>query len=258
MHVSHDEALKNVPQWRTFVNVDEFVQTHSTWSFYNIEQRFSTKQKNLEKWQETVQKQISEQVDFQQILEPFLTQYAPEMIHLGMHVHSMGADLKDLVFLHLLAVPGGHKWEPENREHYVQKIPVKGIENTYSDFLFNTQNQPNVFALADVNPRAQQYRCYREHVEHFWLHEALKATTDSQMRHDMRILCPTADPVHVGEHLQTREFSDFFIKNATTRLKKPSRELSKEENNFRLIGATLIETVDPQELYDATNAIVGV
>ncbi len=261
MQTSKDHAYPDTPIWQTYVDVDEYAKNHPNQILVTAKQWFQNEYLGSLK-KDTFSRFLAKNMNYKQWIDAFLkTRPRHPLTYLAYHIDRVPEEkVNDLTVTHIFAVEEKDfvQWL---EQHDVYIVAHPDIEN--SDAKHSETKEPYILEL--VFSQRPTKMCNTQTAtklewpvtlldkskEHAWIHRVQQETTTDNRFLDHELYCLTIEPTHIAEvmgHLIPYLDKERFIPTIQQRLQTPSNDLTKEQNNYRLLAATLLTSVTPENL----------
>ncbi len=249
-----------LPMWRVYVDLDEFLDKHPTWnlivtvsSFYDSQPKgifnsIVTRDADAEFYNDLV-----ENGGFEPITETILEQTSTKRrksVYLGYHVILT----EDVNVLHVIAVPpnapaiGTERKLTKNLSGYYATFRVN---DTPVSFQKSIQARDKNLAKQAYYSSRPDYKTLDDNLDHLWLHRLAETHKYQKTRIESTLYCLTTEPLLIARILKVGQWPIERRIEVAQNMAIASNDLTREQNRYRQITATLMETIPVQELADS-------
>ncbi len=265
MKVSKDEFAPRVPVWQINVDVDRFVEEHDGWSLFVLKQDFMTRSSifassRVDQLPQALDWLGSRNVNHFNTVARFTLDHISAMsdvdlshvVHVGFH----GTRIESwLALSQVFAAPYGDS-DTMSQRIFSADLTIPGLPNSVVKTRLDAWDErfervaANAVLRKDVNPSSDTS------YEHSWLHAACSTLHAPSERDRFDAYCTAVSPRQAARFTQWRPSSKDLVK-IKQRLVTPSFDVSKVENDRRLVGSSLFTKFNEQEIDDAINAVLA-
>ncbi len=268
MQFSHDFVVDNVPSWGLFVDVDEFVASHPDWSLFSVAGQFGMRPahgtvSDLVSVEGLLVEEFSNMVAVQGVAAvPFNVANAvlsvlnvdafnaKRLVPVGFHARTFNDSCFSLEFMFVFAAA------PELPVMYASSSIFDVVLDPFLShvlFVARRQRMPIVIStLSSVMPLRAPLRFVAEDglTQHTWLHDVLSVSCSLFDVERQELSCLSVSPGYMVSRLTERLQPD-LQRVAVSQLSRVSNDLSRSQNDFRLIAGSLFASVPLNQLLDA-------
>lgn len=263
-HVSKDMVSSVLPLWKLFVDPETFTFSHSNWKTAPVRIRIRS---------------VFDEDDAGSVLDGLVSQKAyasPQGFHnIGLEVASLlfpdsDSSLVELLGFHIVSDPAilaqgtdfVDVWFLYATDPSVEIIDMFDVED--SDGLFNPFKDTvltvvpvcdNRIDVADAGLIEQPFLDAFPASDHEWFHDAFGLDIFGSAR-ELHIFCPLADPMFAAKAFHEGWVMHSELASMKTAFAQPSSDLSTAQNEFRAMTATLLGSVEVDELKDIVETML--
>ncbi len=261
MTVSKDVCFTNVPVWRVYVDLPEFIARHPLWEVSLIRQWFSDGNGNAPQFEDS--SLLSESLNVSGLL-----QFLPDdAVVVGYHVERSRSALSWFQVAFIVARPpvfdGSYDSDwvefsssffpsfPRLVTHlsqHPQRVLVDDVLTAGS----SSVSMPG-FVSGDSRFTVSLDGCFSHH----WLHCALFALAPYDRTVVAELYCSSTDPLFVAERISAGFLSFAHYPPIVASLCVSSHDLSDFQNEFRLVASMFVSSVDVDDISDAVDAVLS-